>query len=290
MNFSRKSALFGMAGKSADFIEAGHKSSTEIPKFLADYGLNAFEYQCGNGINIKRETAQKIGDEAAKHNISLSVHAPYYISMCSGEEIKRENSVGYVFKTAQLANWMGAKRIVVHIGGQGDFARDEAFEIAKSTLKKCIKRLDDEGLGHIHMCIENMGTPKWLAQFDEVIKFCKIDERLLPCIDFGHLNCVLSGGLNVPGEITKVFEKLENELGFERTKYMHIHFTKMEHSNGIERRHLTNDDTEFGPYFDEAAEVIARKNLMPTVISESAGTQSRDALEMKKMYEGCQKS
>ena len=65
---------------------------------------------------------------------------------------------------------------------------------------------------------------------------------------------------------------------------MHIHFSKIEYSAGGEVRHLTFDDERYGPEFGPLAELFARKGCTPTVICESAGTQARDALEMKKTY------
>jgi deoxyribonuclease-4 len=41
----------------------------------------------------------------------------------------------------------------------------------------------------------------------------------------------------------------------------------------------------YGPHFEPLMELVAKKNLSPTFICESAGTQAEDALAMKKYYE-----
>ena len=56
-----------------------------------------------------------------------------------------------------------------------------------------------------------------------------------------------------------------------------------------EKKHLTFENTEYGPDFTPLAKVLARRKLSPTIICESAGTQSQDALIMKKIYEECLK-
>ena len=74
-------------------------------------------------------------------------------------------------------------------------------------------------------------------------------------------------------------------LGEERQRSFHIHFSKIEYTGGGEKKHLTFEDTVFGPEFNPLVDVIYENRLSPTIISESAGTQSDDALAMKKYYE-----
>ena len=66
---------------------------------------------------------------------------------------------------------------------------------------------------------------------------------------------------------------------------MHVHFSKIEYSNGGEVRHLTFADNLFGPEFLPLAKVLVKYNLQPTIVCESDGTQADDALEMKRIYE-----
>ncbi|MBQ9920287.1 MAG: endonuclease IV, partial [Clostridia bacterium] len=67
-------------------------------------------------------------------------------------------------------------------------------------------------------------------------------------------------------------------------KEFHSHFSKIEYSAGGEKKHLTFEDTVFGPNFEPLMELIYKKNLSPTFICESAGTQAEDAKVMKDYY------
>jgi deoxyribonuclease-4 len=49
---------------------------------------------------------------------------------------------------------------------------------------------------------------------------------------------------------------------------------------------LTFDDEVYGPEFAPLAEALKELQLEPYIVSESAGTQAEDALEMKKLYFG----
>ena len=130
-----------------------------------------------------------------------------------------------------------------------------------------------------------MGKLNQLGTLEEVLELCLLDERLIPCIDFGHLNARTFGALNSFEGIRQVFETMENVLGLDRMRQFHAHFSKIEYTEkGGEKCHLTFADTVYGPQFEPVAEMIVRKNASPTIICESAGTQAEDAATMKKMY------
>ncbi|MFR2332953.1 MAG: hypothetical protein ACLS63_08550 [Flavonifractor plautii] len=70
------SAIFGPAGNAESFP---YKSSVDAPRWLAELGLDCYEYQCGKGVNVREETARNIGAAAVAAGIRLSLHAPYFI-------------------------------------------------------------------------------------------------------------------------------------------------------------------------------------------------------------------
>ena len=278
------SAKFGPAGNSESFTKMGYKHSLQVPEYIVKMGLDAFEYQCGRGVNIGTEKAEALGKLAAEKGVALSLHAPYYISMSSVEEEKRLNSIRYILDSARAVNAMGGNRIVVHTGSCSKISREEALALATDTMKLAIKALDDEGLSNVRICPETMGKINQLGTLEEVIALCKLDERLLPCIDFGHLNARTLGGSNSREAYESILNAIENELGEARLKEFHSHFSKIEYSAGGEKKHLTFEDTLFGPDYEPLMELIYKKNLSPIFICESAGTQAEDAKAMKDYY------
>lgn len=280
-------AKFGPAGNSDSFAAMKYKSSLDVPEYIVKMGLDAYEYQCGRGVNIGEEKARELGRLASEKGVQLSLHAPYYISLASAEEAKLDNSINYIIQSARAANWMGAKRVVVHPGGKGKFEREQAVGIALKTFERAVKALDEEGLGHIILCPETMGKINQLGDLDEIMRFCQIDERVLPCIDFGHLNARTHGGLKTKEDFARVLDTIENAIGNERMKQFHAHFSKIEYSDGGEVKHLTFEDTVYGPEFDMLGELIAERDCSPTIICESAGTQAEDSQTMKRIYREC---
>ena len=278
------SAKFGPAGNSKSFFEMGYKNSLHIPEYIERVGLDAFEYQCGRGVNIGEDKARELGSLAADKGILLSVHAPYYISMSSVEEEKRLNSINYILSSAKAVDCMGGNRIVVHTGSCGKISREAALELASDTMKKSLDALDRAGLGHIHICPETMGKVNQLGTLDEVLELCKIDERIIPCIDFGHLNARDLGYFKTKADYKTVFEKIENALGHDRLSDFHSHFSKIEYTTGGEKKHLTFSDTVYGPDFEPVIDLVVQKGCSPVFICESDGTQAEDAKQMKDYY------
>lgn len=278
------SILFGPAGKCNLAESEKLKSTEQLIRWLAAKGATAFEYQCGRGVNIGREKAEQLGKVAAECGIALSIHAPYYISLASAEEEKRHNSVRYILDSARAARYMGASRIVVHPGGLGKLTREEATALACETLREAFDALDAEGLSDIHPCLEVMGKINQLGTVEEVLQFCQLDERLLPCVDFGHLNSRTHGSLNGYEAYDAVFGQIANAIGEERMRKIHVHFSKIEYSKGGEVRHLTFEDTQFGPDYQPMLECMVKYGFCGVIICESNGTQTQDALTMQQYY------
>ncbi len=279
-------AKFGPAGSADSFKAMGYKKSVQLPEYLGKFGLDCFEYQCGQGVRVSEQAAREIGKAFAESGLTLSVHAPYFISLSSVEEEKRLGSINYILQSARAADQMGADRIVIHSGSCSKMSREAALELAKDTMRLAKKALDEEGLSHIHCCPETMGKVNQLGTLEEVLEICTVDESFIPCIDFGHLNARTFGGITSATDYEKMLDMVENKLGHDRLVNFHSHFSKIMFTNpGGEKKHLTFADNEgFGPDFEPLMELIAKKNLHPTFICESAGTQTEDAKTMRDNY------
>ena len=275
-------AYFGPGGNSDAFRLAGLKSTVDAPAWVKSIGLDAYEYEAGNGLSASPSVLSAIGREAAKHNIKMSFHTPYFISLSGVVEEKRLNSINYIRQSLDAANLLGAGTIVVHSGSAAKISRDEAMRLAGDTLVKTLSQVDTYG---IKIGLETMGKINQLGTLDEVLELCRIDSAFVPVVDFGHLNARDLGGVFVTADdYLRVFDKIDRALGAEVACNLHCHFSKIEWTGSGEKRHLTFEDNLYGPNFEPLVETIYKNNLTPTIICESAGTQSDDALAMKKYY------
>ena len=105
-----------------------------------------------------------------------------------------------------------------------------------------------------------------------------------PCVDFGHVNAREQGSLKTEEDYAARLEYMISQLGKERMDGFHVHFSKIKYGAKGEICHLTFDDEVYGPEFAPLAAALKKRGLHPYIVSESAGTQSRDALMMKNIY------
>ena len=277
------SAIFGPAGNAESFP---YKSSADAPRWLAELGLDCYEYQCGKGVNVREETARNIGAAAVAAGIRLSLHAPYFINLANPDPESLQKTIGYITAACQAADWMGAGRVVIHSGALMKRTRREALDIALRSLKAVIAACDDAGYGHIALCPETMGKINQLGDLDEVLELCTLDERLVPCVDFGHLYARSLGELEGTAACASMLDRIREVLGEVRAGVFHSHFSKIQFTpNGGEKMHLTFAQDDFGPDPAPLMAEVARRGWSPTFICESAGTQAEDALTMKRLYQ-----
>ncbi len=280
-------ATFGPGGNSESFYDEGCKNTLQAPAWLCARGLDAYEYQAGNGLTASIATLQKIGEEAKKHGILMSLHTPYFISLSGVVEEKRLKSIDYISRSLAAAEALNADTIVIHTGSATKITREKAMALASDTLEK---NLEINGNTTIRMGLETMGKINQLGTLDEVLTLCKISPLYHPVVDFGHLNARNIGNYFTDCDSYRaIFDRIANMLGDEYAYNLHCHFSKIEYTNSGEKKHLTFADTVYGPDFEPLAEAIIREGVCPRIISESDGTQAEDALAMKKMWENASK-
>jgi len=277
------SAKFGPAGNAQDFP---YKSSVDAPRWMKELGLDCYEYQCGKGVHVGEETARKVGENAAEHGISLSLHAPYFINLANPDPDSLAKTTGYITGACLVARQMGAGRVVIHSGALMKRTRRQALDIALTSLKHVMAVCDDKGFDDITLCPETMGKINQLGDLDEVLELCCVDERLIPCVDFGHLYARSLGADDGQEAMARILDRMEQVLGAQRASRFHSHFSRIEFTpNGGEKCHRTFEENGgFGPDWTPLAKEVARRAWSPTFICESAGTQARDALTMKRVY------
>lgn len=277
-------ALFGPGGNCDEFAKSGLKGTLFAPQWVKSYGLDAYEYEAGRGIHTSPAMLAEIGDNARSLGVKMSFHTPYFISLSSVEREKRVKSVGYIMESAAASQLLGAETMVVHCGSCAKISRETAMEYATETLLMADKALKQEGFT-VKLGIETMGKINQLGTLDEVLTLCTLSDNFVPVVDFGHLNARTLGSIKEDGDYEYIFDEITRRLGKEYAQNLHCHFSKIEYTGMGEKKHLTFEDPLYGPSPESLAQVIARKGLSPTIICESAGTQSADAKYLKDQYE-----
>ncbi len=274
------SLIFGPAGHSDSY----RGKTADIAPWLALRGLGAYEVQFGRGVSMGESTARAIGASMSASRVAVSVHAPYYISLSNLSLL--DKNIDYLRRCCEAAGWLGASRIVVHTGGSAGKDRAAALGDATAALCHMLDTARAEQWPETFFCLETMGKKGQLGTLDEVLCLCSLDERFLPCIDFGHLYARSLGAVDGDSAMAGVLDSVENALGLSRARRIHIHFSHIEFGPSGEKRHRTFADTGgFGPDWRPLAAHLASRAYEGVVICESAGTQAEDSAEMRAVFE-----
>jgi deoxyribonuclease-4 len=258
---------FGPAGVPPMFRLMG-ATTLDTPKLLHEEGLDAFEYQAsrwGAKPQIAQIDAQKLGEEARRNDVRLSIHGSYFINLAGKPEVIAA-SKDRLLACAVAADWMGAYVMVFHTGFYGKFEKSFAFQQCVKELKDVSTQMKSMGL---KVGPETMGRKSQVGSIDEVIKICQEVEGTQLVIDWGHLHALHQGTFRKMEDMREIAEKVERELGTKPLRNMHCHFSAIEFGAQGEKRHHTLDEKQYGPDFKWLAEIIVDFKLHPTMICES---------------------
>lgn len=224
--------------------------------------LNAIEIQFVRGLYIlSDEEAQFIKDYAQKNDIEIHVHAPYYLNL-AGDKEETTMSFEKILKSAQMADSIGSKTVIIHPGFYGENSQKKTMKLIIKNSKRIISMLKKEKL-KTKLAMETMGKQKVFGSLDEVIEVCKSVKDLIPVIDLGHIHARGNGCLKERADFEVIFDKLKPL----RLRQYLIHITGVLYENGNELYHLPikKGDMPLAPLID----IILDRKLNVTLISES---------------------
>lgn len=276
---------FGPSGSDDEFLQSPEYGGTvDMPRYVRAQGLQCFEYSFCKGVRMGTETAVHIGDAFREADVEISVHAPYFINFANPDPEKIQNSFGYVTASLDALRLLGGTRCVFHPGSPLKRSREEAMADMERNVARMAAILHEGGYDDMRVCPETMGKVNQMGTVEEIAALCRLDPIFTPCVDFGHVNARGQGCLRTADDFKRVVDTFAKVLDWDRVSNMHVHFSKIEYTAMGEKCHLTMDDTVYGPEFEPLAEVLVEYGMTPYIVSESAGTQGRDACRMRDIY------
>ncbi len=243
------------------------KSTLDGISYIKEIGLNAMEVEFTYGVRMQNELAKEIGKIAEKLDISLSVHAPYYINLASAEKQKIEASKKRILDSCERAHYLKASHVVFHAGFYGKLKENECYGIIKEGIIE-IKDIIKENRWKTKLAPETTGKKSQFGSLKELLML-RHEIKCGICVDFAHLHA-RNGSINYP----IVFDQLSG------LRHIHSHFSGIEFTEKGERRHLVMQKSDFMPL---AREIFKRKTDI-TIICESPITW-KDSLKMKSIIE-----
>lgn len=260
---------------------AKKRSTLEGVRVAAELGLDAMEIEFVRGVRMRAEVAEQVREVAREVDVVLTVHAPYYVNLFSSDPAKVEASVRRVLDAARVGYRAGAWSVVFHPGYYGKLSSEEAVAGLREWLKKITGTLLDEGVD-IWVRPEVMGGLAEVGALEEVLEAVAGVENAAPCIDFAHLYARSLGKINGYEEFRWVLGAVEDRLGSDYLRAMHIHVSGMEYGPRGERRHLNFDESELD--WQNLVRVLKEFGVKGVIICESPNLEG-DALKIKKALE-----
>ena len=269
--------LFGTAGVP---ISSKGRSTIEGISRVRELGLDCMELEFVQGVRMGEKTAEEVNAAAAKENVALSVHGPYYINLNAVEKEKIDASIQRIHDSARIGNICSADNIVFH---PAFYLKDDpkvVYDRVFNLMKELAARLEDDGI-FVTLRPETTGKATQFGDVDELLSISAEIDGVLPCFDFSHIHA-RDGKHNTYDEFREIFEKIESALGKEGLKTMHCHISGIEYTAKGERNHLILEESDMN--YKDLLKVFKEFKACGTIICESPNIEE-DALLMKKTYE-----
>jgi len=247
---------------------------------VKELGLDGMELEFVRGVKMREDKARKVKKLAEENDLSLSVHAPYWINLNAKEKDKLKASIERIYESARVGFLAGARDITFHAAYYlGDEPR-EVHKRVKGILKELVDRLREEKI-EVILRPETTGKPTQYGSLEEVLELSAEIENVMPCIDFAHLHARSGGKFNTVEDFRYVLEKVKGYLGEKGIKSMHIHMSGIAYSSKGEKHHLNLDESDLR--WREILEVLYEFGADGFIVSESPNIEG-DAMLMKEYW------
>ena len=258
-------------------LSSKKRSTIDGIRTVKELGLNAMEVEFVQGVKMKPEAAEEAGKVAEELGVRLSVHAPYFINLCSDDKEKVKASKARILDTADRAERMKADAIAIHIAFYGKMSPEECYQQVKSELGEVVDTARSQGIKNVKFGVETMAKESAFGTIDEVISISKEVKGVIPYIDWAHTFARQGGKI----DYSEIIDRLQKELNL---THINSHFESLVFRNGKYVDEHLPIDNEAPPFRPLAEELLKRENLSITLICESPELE-RDALKMKKVLE-----
>jgi deoxyribonuclease-4 len=249
-------------------------------EFSKSIGLNALELGWVQSVRVTEVTCAAIKAKAEEHDVSLSVHAPYFINLNALDD-EWPKSRKRLMDAAMYGNLAGTTDIIFHPGSYFGNPPAEVLKLAIPRLQGCVDELRKAG-NPVTLRPETMGKSAMLGSFEDTLEMSKAIEGVEPCIDFAHLHARPGDGtMNTYDEWSAILKMYQKALGKRALKRLHIHLSGIEYGPKGEKNHLALDKSDLKLNF--LFQALKDFKCAGRILCESP-IMEEDALNMKKAW------
>jgi len=269
--------LFGTGGVP---VSAQSRSTEAGIERIAELGLGCMEVEFVQGVRMSPEVAVSVGELAARKNIVLTAHGPYFVNLNAAEPQKVHMSKERILQTARIAALFGARSITFHAAFYLKNTPAETYATVKRHLEEIVNILRNEG-NKVTISPEVTGKPSQFGTLEEIFQLGSEIEGVVPCIDFSHWHA-RTGKANSYQEFLDILDQIEGKLGRQALDNMHIHLSGIAYGKKGEIKHLMLPDSDFR--YSELLKALKERKAKGVVICESMPYLEQDALLLQQTY------
>jgi len=249
-------------------------------EFSKSIGLNTLELGWVQSVRVTEVTCAAIKQKAQEQDVSLSVHAPYFINL-NGMDEEWPKSRKRLMDAAICGNLAGATDIIFHPGSYFGNDPKEVLKLAIPRLQGCLDELRKAG-NPVTLRPETMGKSAMLGSFEDTLEMSKAIDGVEPCIDFAHLHARPGDGtMNSYDEWSTLLKTYQKALGKKALKHLHIHLSGIEYGPKGEKNHLPVAESDLKLNF--LFKALNEFGCKGRILCESP-IMEEDALNMKKAW------
>jgi deoxyribonuclease IV len=247
---------------------------------IAELGLGCMEVEFVRGVNMSSEAAVSAGELAARRNVVLTAHGPYFINLNAVEPQKVHMSKERILQTARIAALFDAKSITFHAAFYLKNTPGQTYAVVKRHLEEIVNILRKEG-NKVTISPEAAGKSSQFGTLEEILQLSSEIEGVAPCLDFAHLHA-RTGKANSYQEFIYILDQIEGKLGRQALDNMHIHLSGIAYGKKGEIKHLMLQDSDF--QYVDLLRALKERKAKGVVITESVPHLEEDALLLQQTY------
>ncbi len=205
----------------------------------------------GKSLELTEDAINNFKNNCRKYNLeNYYIHTPYYINLASVNSRIYYGSIAAIKKEMEVADLLGAKGVVTHLGSAKELGEKEAREkLVEGLVKIFLTPPLSKGAGRIsgslfktQLLLEiTAGAGKIMGDsFEEIAYFIKETEKEISknklgvCFDTAH---AFSSGYDLRNKkaVQKTFDDFDKTIGLERLKLIHCNDSKVDFNSHIDR-------------------------------------------------------
>ena len=247
---------------------------------LKELSLDALELGWVRAVRVTEETCAAIRTAAQEKEMSISIHAPYFINLNATDE-EWINSRKRLMDAAKYGNLAGATDIIFHPGSYFEKPPSEVLPTAIKRLDGCLQELRTAG-NNVTLRPETMGKSAMLGSLDDTLAMSKSLPGVEPCIDFAHLHARPGdGSVNTYDEFAHCLELYGQSLGEQALSRLHIHLSGIQYGEKGEKEHLPLKESDLN--VTGLFQALAEFHCHGRILCESPIMED-DALYLKELW------